>query len=285
MFNLSQRSEENTNTKRHQVIETRDYSMFKHITGNRDLVESNIQAIANQILHRGQQQPIIINERNEIIDGQHRLEACKRLRIAVKYIKQHGANLEDVISTNIVGKKWTATDYINRFAAEGNEDYIKLQKFINTANDFGFAPSVAVRIAQGTHTVRHYVMCEDGVVRDQSTVNKKNNDHKNLYSVGNAVFIGKFVMNDEQGAYTRLQQIYAFNEWPFYKKSGFVLAIMQCMRITEMDFDRLILSARKYPRKWHNEASTDNFVQMFEEVYNWRRQNKMPIVNNPQRRK
>lgn len=281
MFNLSQRSEENTNTQRTVVMLTSDYGMFKYIAGNRVLSETNIEAIANQLRDRGQQQPIIVNERHEIIDGQHRLEACKRLKMPVQYIKRIGANLDDVISTNIVGKKWTVSDYINRYVSEGNKDYIKLKEFIEVAKDHGFTPSVAIRIAKGTNTTSHYSMYSDGLIRDTSHVKSKS--LKKLYPVGNEVVVGKFRMPDENAAYARMHQIYAFNEWPFYKKSGFVVAIMQCMRIAEMDFDRLLESARKYPRKWNNEASVENFVQMFEEVYNWRRKNKLPIANNPQR--
>lgn len=280
MFNLSQRSEENTNTERTIVRLTSDYNMFKHIAGNRELVETNIQSIANQLRIRGQQQPIIINERNEVIDGQHRLEACKRLKMPIQYIKRPGANLEDVISTNIVGKKWTSKDYINRFASEGKQDYVQLQKFIKEAAKLGFSTDVAIRIAKGTAAIRRYWMFDDGTIGEASS--KKSHQTK-LYSVGSDVMFGKFRMPNENAAYERLRQIHAFADWSFYKKGGFVLAVMQCMRIKEMDFDRLLESARKYPRKWQNEASTENFVRMFEEVYNWRRKHKLPIVNNPQR--
>lgn len=283
MFNLQTRSEENTNTQRTVVLLTKDYGMFKHMTGNRQLNEGNIQAIANQLMDRGQQQPIIINERNEIIDGQHRLEACKRLKMPVQYIKRSGANLDDVISTNVVGKKWSISDYINRYVAEGNQDYIELEAFVSEAKKLGFAASVAIKIAaNGTPT--YYYMCDDGVIRGNggqlSGAYKK---HKKLYAVGDEVKIGKFKMLNSEDAYSRMHQILAFKEWSFFSKAGFVNAIMQCMRIKEMDFDRLLESARKYPRKWNNEASADGFVRMFEEVYNWRRKNKLPIVNNPQR--
>jgi len=279
MFNLQTRSEENANTQRTVVLLTKDYGMFKHIRGNRDLVESNIHAIKNQLLDRGQQQPILVNERYEIIDGQHRLEACKRLKMPVQYIKRTGANLDDVISTNIVGKKWTLMDYVNRFAVEGNKDYINLQKFIVEAKKFGFAASTAVKIAQGSNTHNAFYMYEDGVIRR----GREQKASKPLYHVGDTIKRGSFKMPSEDEAKRRMQQIYEFKDFSFYNKVTFVNAIMQCMRIKEMDFNRLLESARKYQRLFTNEASTENFVKMFEEVYNWRRKNKLPIVNNPQR--
>jgi len=279
MFNLQTRSEENTNTKPLVVMLTKDYAIFKHIAGNRELIEANIQAIRNQLIERGQQQPIIVNERNEIIDGQHRLEACKRLKMPIQYIKRVGANLDDVISTNIVGKKWTLMDYVNRFAAEGKTDYIDLKKFIIEAKECGFAPSTAVKIAQGSNTNDSFYMYEDGVIRR----GRENKQSKPLYHVGDAIKRGSFKIRNEDNAKKRLEQIYLFKDFSFYNKVTFANAIMQCMRIKEMDFDRLLQSARKHQRRFTNEANTESFVQMFEDVYNWRRKNKLPIVNNPQR--
>ena len=90
-------------------------------------------------------------------------------------------------------------------------------------------------------------------------------------------------MPNKDDANKRLEQVYAFKDWPFYNKVSFVNAMNQCMRIKEMDFNRLLQSARKHPRRFTNEATTENFIEMFEVVYNWRRHNKLPIVNNPQR--
>lgn len=281
MFNLSQRSEENTNTQRTIVRLTSDYDMFKHIAGNRELSTGNINAIAAQIQLRGQQQPIIVNERYEIIDGQHRLEACKKLKMPVQYIKKDGANIADVISTNIVGKKWTTSDYINRFAAEGNKNYIQLQNFLSLAREKGFAPSVALAIAKGSATKNRYYMYEDGKIRKHNA----QCGSKRLYSVGDTLQMGEFQMDSMSSAINRMNIILKFAEWEFYSKSGFVLALIQCMRIKEFDVKRLLESARHHRRKFTNEATTDNFAQMIEEVYNYRRKNKLSIVHNPQRRK
>tara|TARA_R110000823_G_C15811961_1_gene488341 strand:+ start:68 stop:925 length:858 start_codon:yes stop_codon:yes gene_type:complete len=281
MFNLQQRSEENTNTSTISVRSTTDYGQFKYVSGNRILNESNINAIANQIRQHGQQQPIIINERYEIIDGQHRLEACKKLKIGVEYIKRKGATIDDVISTNIVGKKWCLEDYVNRFATEGKQDYIDLLAFIELAKSKGFATSTAIVIARGADVNDIYYMWEDGKVRRGGGKNPK--DIKRLYFVGNGIKLGFFKMPNKDDAIKRLAQILAFSEWSFYNKVSFVNAINQCMRIKEMDFNRLLQSARKYQRRFTNEATTENFIKMFEEIYNWRRQNKLPIVNNPQR--
>ena len=281
MFNLQQRSEENTNTSTISVRSTTDYGQFKYVSGNRILNEANINAIATQIRQHGQQQPIIINERYEIIDGQHRLEACKKLKIAVEYIKRKGATIEDVISTNIVGKKWSLEDYIHRFATEGNQNYIDLLEFVQVAKSKGFSTSTAIFIAKGNNGCESYYMWDDQIVRPHGS--KILPGAKRLYRVGSAEVLGFFKMPNKDEANKRLNQIMAFSDFSFYNKVSFVKAINQCVRIKEMDFNRLLQSARKNPRRFTNEATTENFIQMFEEIYNWRRQNKLPIVNNPQR--
>lgn len=281
MFNLSQRSEENTNTQRTIVRMTSDYDMFKHISGNRELSTSNINAIARQIQLRGQQQPIIVNERYEIIDGQHRLEACKKLKMPVQYIKKDGANIADVISTNVVGKKWTTRDHINRFAAEGNKNYIQLKDFLSLAREKGFADSVGFSIAKGSTAKTHYYMHEDGKIRKHNA----QCDSQRLYHVGDNLRLGKFEMDSMSDAIKRMNIILKFSEWEFYTKPGFVLALIQCMRIEEFDVQRLLKNAQRYKRKFKNEATTEDFARMIEEVYNYNRQHKLSIVHNPQRRK
>lgn len=281
MFNLQQRSEENTNTSKASVLSTTNYAQFKHLRSNRMLSESNIIAITNEIRQRGQQQPIIVNEKYEIIDGQHRLKACKYLQIPVQYIKRKGATIDDVISTNIVGKKWNIDDYIHRFATEGKQDYIDLLDFVQVAKSKGFATSTAVTIARGVGRNEVYHMYNDGKIR--SGGGNKSKNVKRLYSLGSGIKLGYFEMPNKDEANKRLNTIAAFNDFDFYKKMSFVNAINQCMRIKEMDFNRLLQSARKYQRRFTNEATTENFIKMFEEIYNYRRQNKLPIANNPQR--
>lgn len=281
MFNLQPRSEENTNTSRMSVLSTINYAQFKHLPSNRMLSESNIDAITNEIRQHGQQQPIIVNEQYEIIDGQHRLKACENLKIAVQYIKRKGATIDDVISTNIVGKKWNIDDYIHRFATEGKQDYIDLLEFVQVGKSKGFSTSTSVTIARGVGRNEVFSMCNDGKIRGSGGNLPKN--VKRLYTLGSGIKLGYFEMPNKDEANKRLNTIAAFSDWDFYKKISFVNAINQCMRIKEMDFNRLLQSARKHPRRFTNEATTENFIKMFEEIYNYRRQNKLPIANNPQR--
>ncbi len=281
MFNLSQRSEENTNTKLQTVQTTNDWARFKIMHGNRQLHEGNVQAIMNQISAHGQRQPIVINERNEVIDGQHRLAACKRLNTPVKFIVDVGATIDHVISTNIVGKKWTLLDYINRYVSEGSKDYLQLQQFIMKAKEHGIGASCALQLVRDGHRDVRYYMYDDGKIRLHHGRTKQ----ERLYGVGNDINLGKFKMPDIKKIDKRLESVLQFRSFAFYRHARFIQALLQVMRIEDFDLKRLVRQAEKYPSRFTNEPDTESFVRMFESVYNYRLKKKLPLVNHPERRK
>lgn len=282
MFNLQTRSEENTNTAKAQIVrETTDYNQFRLIVGNREVKEQNVKSIVNQIAQRGQTIPILVNERLQVIDGQHRLEACRRLNIPVKFIIDKKANLDDVVSTNIVGQKWNFEDFVNRYAIQGNADYLELQKLISECKKWKISATAALNIANGGHSDDTYYMYSDGKLHKHGS----NMKYKKLYRVGSAVKIGLFKMADATKAYQRLESIVLFADYPFFTKSSFIQALLQVLRIKDFDVQRLLKNARKYPRQFTNEATVNNFIEMFEKVYNYRTREKLPLLNNPERKK
>jgi len=281
MFNLQTRSEENTNTKPQTVQSTQDYARFKYLQGNRDLKEGNIKAIQNQVQQCGQRIPIVINEKNEIIDGQHRLEACKRLGIPVKFIVDVGANIDHVISANIVGQKWSLMDYVNRYSSEGNGHYQRLHDFIIECKKHGISASAAMSIVNNGKSYKGYYMYDDGKIRQHGGKYKV----KKLYYVGDDVRLGYFRIESLKEPRKRLEAIIQFKHFAFYKKSYFINAILQVMRIKDFDVKRLRQAADTYPNRFVNEPDVDGFVRMFESVYNYRMKTKLPLVNHPERSK
>lgn len=70
--------------------------------------------------------PIIVNEKYEVIDGQHRLEAFRALAIPVDYIMVKGAGIEECRLLNRKQGNWTTLDYLKSYARGGNKNYIRL---------------------------------------------------------------------------------------------------------------------------------------------------------------
>ena len=279
MFNLSQRSEENTNTNTQSVRSTVEYDQFTHIQGNRPIEEPNVKAIANQLQQHAQIVPIVVNSKYQVIDGQHRLEACRRLKIPVKFIVEKGANMDAVITANAVGKKWSEMDHINRHAVEGKREYIQLQKWVKECKTLGFNYGPSIMMAQLSGTRRSCYMYDDGKVRAAD----RHSSAKRLYGVGTVIKVGMFQFPSIEQSKAFRSALIKFNEFPFYQKSAFVSAINQCLKIDEFDVDRLLEAAQKYPRRFTNEVTSADFIQMIEKAYNYRKHSKLSIVMNAQR--
>jgi hypothetical protein len=264
-----------------EVLFTNDTRSFKRLKGNRILDETNIKQISIQIAQHGQATPVIVNQRKEIIDGQHRLEVCKRLGIGIYYIVKNNAGIDDVISANVVGKKWKTEDYVNLFAErDNNPNYVNLQRFISDCQKKGLTSGVAIWLAQGTMSTKNWYLNQQGELVPNQGSSSKNSD---LVYQGNSIKVGKFEFSNVKSAHTRLDVLMRFQAWDFFKKSGFVGALMQVMRIKNFKVDRLLRCANKYPSKFTNEPTTEGFVEMFEKTYNKHHSNKLPLCNNPER--
>lgn len=111
------------------IKETTEYQLFKKCKLNRELDESLVKifefnlAKCNLLKYR----PILVNDCFEVIDGQHRLEACKRLSLPVHYQVKCDMSENDLIMLNTVGKAWTYNDFMNFYIAKGKPEYINIK--------------------------------------------------------------------------------------------------------------------------------------------------------------
>ena len=71
---------------KNKIHVTSDYDQFTYLVGNRDIVNKHVKSLSAEIDNRDLEIPIIVNEKMEVCDGQHRLEAYKVLGKPVPYI-------------------------------------------------------------------------------------------------------------------------------------------------------------------------------------------------------
>lgn len=114
-------------------IEThKNYDNFLLIKGNRPIVKGKVKNIMdsyNSGLNLFPYCPILINNENYVIDGQHRLAACKELRLPVYFCIVPDIKLQQIAMMNAVGSKWKMSDYFNCYIENGSKDYLALQFF------------------------------------------------------------------------------------------------------------------------------------------------------------
>lgn len=122
----------------HEIFTTTDYSIFKKLRGNRDISEDKkrVEGIKDSILKNGYKpNPIRVNEKMEVIDGQGRLEALKELMLPVEFQIFPGENINDCRALNSAGKVWKPKDYIYSYADEGIDAFVKIKQLMK---EFGY---------------------------------------------------------------------------------------------------------------------------------------------------
>lgn len=122
-------------TKIPEIKVTTNYSQFKRLCGNRDL--SSYDKIIKSIKRVGYWiNPIMVNEKFEVIDGQNRLKAAEELGLPIYYYVQSKADVETARALNLGRSNWQPIDYIKSFAEEGNPSYQMFLKLIKDNDGF-----------------------------------------------------------------------------------------------------------------------------------------------------
>lgn len=106
--------------------ESKNYEKFKQMT-NRTVSQSHIAKIARNMKNTGWLgAPIVVNDKFQIVDGQHRYYAAIMANIPVRYIFDRKDYTPEMIAEmNSIQKKWSNIDYLTMQCNSGNENYIR----------------------------------------------------------------------------------------------------------------------------------------------------------------
>ena len=131
---------ENTDYK---IFHTYDYEKFKIIAENRQIYHQHVIRIKNSMrnsfdLHLN---PIIVNSKFEIVDGQHRFMAAKELKKPIFYVIDNNYKNEKIKQFNVCQKSWKLEDYFYYYDKLGNKNYTKV---INLSKELKFRINVVL---------------------------------------------------------------------------------------------------------------------------------------------
>jgi len=104
------------------IYETENYGQFKRLEGNRDVAcAKKIVESINEIGYVPN--PIIVNEKFEVIDGQNRLSALEELGMPVQYYIIQEIGIEEARALNLGRTNWKPLDYVKSYAESGVYSY------------------------------------------------------------------------------------------------------------------------------------------------------------------
>lgn len=143
--------------KNNVIQSTKSYEQFKLLDNNRAVDQYHVRRLVRTLGENPRTlaaQPILVNHKFQVIDGQHRLEACKQLNFPVFYIVVPNITISDTRMLNANQKTWTVSDFVKSFADGGDKNYQRYQELMES---FNYAHSVLLeacdhRYNSGTDT-------------------------------------------------------------------------------------------------------------------------------------
>lgn len=112
------------------IKQTKDYSQFKYLDSNRDVMPIRVDELIRSIKERNKLHlhPIIVAKDPDdglylVTDGQHRLAAAKALKLPIYYVVDEDSELRDIIILNTNRHNWALKDYVFFHHQNGNEEF------------------------------------------------------------------------------------------------------------------------------------------------------------------
>lgn len=144
-----------------KVYEEIDYRKFGHIEGNRGCKADRAKKIKKSIEQNGfVMNPVVVNEKFEIIDGEGRFLALEELGMPIYFTIAVGAGIKECIALNESTTKWTLKDFINSYVSLGNESYKMLNTLIES--HVKLPSSIITSVAYGVFTKVDVHVIQDG---------------------------------------------------------------------------------------------------------------------------
>lgn len=245
-----------------KVYKTSDLSIFTQIDGNRVPNLQHIRRLADSIRVYGMKcNPILVNERMEVIDGQHRLMAAKDAESFVYYIIVQGYSLNEVHTLNLNQKNWTRRDFIEGYANMGIESYIKLRDFINKNDDFSFNDCIAMCSNRSTGSLYDKQRVKNPILSIQESVEE-------------GTWKGKdYLLAQEWANKIRIIKTY----YAGYARTGFVGTMIGMFNNENFDFNEFMHKVRLQPTALVDCANRDQYKTLIEDIYNYRSRNKINL--------
>lgn len=151
MFTTEQLQNEKTSIV---VRKTTNYTTFQNLNGNRFIREAHVRRLMKSFErypNMAPARPVLINDKQEIIDGQHRVEACKRLKMPIYYMIIPGLGISDARTLNALQSVWGLLDYAESFAMSGVEEY---KEFLELYNEYKLPPATLLQYTCDSSDIR-----------------------------------------------------------------------------------------------------------------------------------
>lgn len=234
-----------------QVHTTNDYSLFKTLNGNRDVNHLHLSRLKESMKKNHLTTIIMVNDKFEIIDGQHRFLISQELKLPINYIisKNYGLNEVQILNANM--KNWATIDYVNGYCDLGYKDYLIYRDFVE---EYGFTSQVSILLLS------------------------EEQNGGNDVSSGTKFKEGLFKVKDLNNAKRMADKLKMIE--PYYSgfaRRSFVLAIYSIFKNENFEFTEFLAKLKQQPTTLQDCTNVTQYKSLIEEIYNYRRREKVNL--------
>ncbi len=239
------------------INKTKDYDLFTFRDDNREKIDqAHVKRLSESIKSRNllELRPIIVNDKMEVIDGQHRLLAAKLLGVDIFYQQENKLSASDIIRMNI-SKPWTMGDYLNFYCHHQNDEYIKLKNFMTKHN---LILKVALNISMGGGKSEYYG-----------------------FRMGEFKFDEENLDIELDVCWDTIHYIKKMNGFsPYTSSSRFWKALLKLVRHPEFDEQKWRSNMQKMIDHFCPKARTEDYIDLIQRVYNWHNTSRIKLMDD-----
>tara|TARA_R100000808_G_scaffold6763_1_gene19862 strand:+ start:2707 stop:3438 length:732 start_codon:yes stop_codon:yes gene_type:complete len=229
--------------KINEVYETYDYSLFDFLPTNRDVDKNHVKRIKKSMLKRRLLTPIIINEKGQIIDGQHRYVAQKSLNMSIPYVVEKGYGVDEAKILNLIQQNWNIEAWVTHYCRHNNDNYIAYRKF---KSKYGFESAQCI-----------YILTQGNPITAMS------------FKAGN------FKVGSLDAAYEYADKILSLKPYcEEYNRRYFVRAMITCFKRTSSEFsaayshDHFLYKLSKQNNSLEKCVDKEHYLKLIQKIYN-----------------
>jgi len=237
---------------------TNEHEIFTFRNDNREINESHVLELVKKITENDYLRfvPIIVNSEFQVIDGQHRLEAAKRLKKDIYYIVDDDFKPENMIMLNSTQLNWRNKDYLDFWIKQGKTDYLILKEFVEKE---GLSVS-ALMTWLGMYSKKNLLEFREGGFTFRENY---------LEIMENISFSRKLIeIFKKRGA----KPAWIFNTLRFIE------ALKKILTCESIDRDELIKRSENSMSAIHGSSSSLEYVHQILDIYNARRKDRIGVI-------
>ena len=248
------------------ILTTTDYSIFRKLIGNRPLNELKVKRFMVAFKKRQLPWYAILNENFEVIDGQHKIEACIRLGLPIPYMLKLGYGLKEAQEYNEIGGSWTKQEYLISYVELGMQSYVWLDEMMKMYPEYnlGSIESILTNTYDGSNT------------SDGSLTNTKG------LSTGKRLAFQQGLLNltmaDKILAYDNIAKIDAYKKYfKKYNTGVFIRTMLSLFKNDKFDNDRMLQKISNQPTKMQQCSNVKLYKLMLQDIYNFASKNRLSL--------